>query len=120
SHPAQPAPPDTKGACFQCKHFLGLTAESNAGRCGCPGKECIIARPHMGCAYWTLDPRRPPDIRTEAEWEGVYGRPVQGFDDGLEQPKWHWPMDARRIRQAYEAAPSEETRKLAWEIARLH
>lgn len=116
-HPVQPA---TKGACFQCKHFMGLSAgTSTSGLCGYPGAEHVRARPELGCAYWTLHPHRSPDIKTSEAWELQHGRPIRGFNDQLRPKKWPTPLYARRIRDLYGAAPGPETKTLTWEIARL-
>lgn len=117
-----PSPPlqSSKGTCYQCKHFLGLTAKSPAGRCGRPGEEHLVARPEFGCAWWEEHPKRDKSIRTVQAWEAAHGRPLAEFDDFLKRRSWPLPLDGRRIRMAYDADPSPPSRALAWEIARLH
>lgn len=50
---------DYPTACWQCRHFDGMTGQDTAALCARPGGCRVRSGPHTGCSQFELDPGGP-------------------------------------------------------------
>jgi len=78
------------------------------------GLRYTVSYPDEGCSLWIRDPARP-DIQKYADWIALHGRGLTGFSDRRDR-SFLPPLTAQEARRA---AGRGDTRRLAWEVARL-